>query len=117
MRSTQTGVSVLTTNIAVEDGYGENKKTYFTNVVIWKHTAEYISKYAKKGDKLVVEGRLTIRDYEKDDGKRYVTEIVADKVELYSKNKSDAAEQENNISEMTYVDDIGGLGSEDDMPF
>ena len=73
------GTPVATTSIAVNDGYGENKKTYFVNIVVWGKQAELFANNVLKGQKIWVNGKLTIRDYEAKDGtKRYVTEVVAD---------------------------------------
>ena len=73
------GTPVSTTSIAVNDGYGENKKTYFVNIVVWGKQAEFFANNVLKGQKIWVNGKLTIRDYEAKDGtKRYVTEVVAD---------------------------------------
>ena len=73
------GTPVATTSVAVNDGYGENKKTYFVNVVVWGKQAEFFANNVLKGQKVWVNGKLTIRDYEAKDGtKRYVTEVVAD---------------------------------------
>lgn len=116
LRSTGTGVSVMNVNIAVDDGYGENKKTYFPKIVIWRSSAEFVSRYGKKGDVLFVEGRLTINPYEKDGVTRYDTEIVAENVELHSKSRTEEA-TENNVIDMPPVDEIGGMGADDDLPF
>ena len=73
------GTPVATTSIAVNDGYGENKKTYFVNIVVWGKQAEFFANNVLKGQKVWVNGKLVIRDYEAKDGtKRYVTEVVAD---------------------------------------
>ena len=73
------GTPVATTSVAVNDGYGENKKTYFVNIVVWGKQAEFFANNVVKGQKVWVNGKLTIRDYEAKDGtKRYVTEVVAD---------------------------------------
>ena len=73
------GTPVATTSIAVNDGYGENKKTYFVNIVVWGKQAEFFANNVVKGQKVWVNGKLVIRDYEAKDGtKRYVTEVVAD---------------------------------------
>lgn len=92
------GTPVATTSIAVNDGYGENKKTYFVNIVVWGKQAEFFANNVVKGQKVWVNGKLTIRDYEAKDGtKRYVTEVVADMFDgvewaksnnTYSNNKS-----------------------------
>ena len=73
------GTPVATTSVAVNDGYGENKKTYFVNIVVWGKQAEFFANNVVKGQKVWVNGKLVIRDYEAKDGtKRYVTEVVAD---------------------------------------
>ena len=78
LRTTQSGKTVATLTIAVDDGYGENKKTYFHNVVVWGKGAEAVCSYTHKGSKIGVTGKLTSRTYEKDGQKRYITEVVAD---------------------------------------
>ena len=73
------GTPVATTSIAVNDGYGENKKTYFVNIVVWGKQAEFFANNVLKGQKVWVNGKLVIRDYEAKDGtKKYITEVVAD---------------------------------------
>ncbi len=47
------------------------------NIVAWNKTAEIIEKYLKKGNEIMVEGKLTSRSYETKEGdKRYITEVV-----------------------------------------
>lgn len=73
------GKAVSNFSIAVEDGFGDNKKAYFINIVVWGKSAEAVSNYTHKGSKIAVSGKLTNREYEAKDGtKRYTTEIVAD---------------------------------------
>ncbi len=84
-KQTPSGVSVTTFRIAVDRDF-KNKQTGekeadFLNIVAWRSTAEFVSKYFTKGRIAVVEGRIQIRNYTDKDGvKRYVTEIVADNV-------------------------------------
>ena len=57
------------------------KETDFIDVVAWRSTAEFVSKYFTKGRMAVVEGRLQIRDWtDKDGGKRRSAQVVADNV-------------------------------------
>ena len=49
LRYTNDGRAVCTINIAVDDGWGEKKQTYFPAIVLWRHNAEYIGKFAHKG--------------------------------------------------------------------
>ena len=79
IRYTQSGKAVCTFSIAVDDGYGENKKAYFFPVVVWGKTAETCGKSLAKGRKVAVTGKLTTRQYENNEGKKVtVFEIVAD---------------------------------------
>ena len=88
-----TGNSVTSFSMAVDDGFGDNKKTYFFNVVVWGKSAEAVANYTQKGSKVLVNGKLTTRSYDANDGtKRYVTEVVADSFNgiefLDNKNKN-----------------------------
>ena len=84
LRRTGTGTAVTSFSLAVDRDFksqsGE-KETDFIDIVAWRSTAEYVSKYFTKGRMAVVEGRLQIRDWtDKDGGKRRSAEVVADNV-------------------------------------
>ena len=75
--------------IAVNKGYGENKKTVWINIVALGKLAENCSKFLAKGRKVYVAGELDIREYDKPDGsKGYITEVVARDVEFLNSNES-----------------------------
>ena len=79
VRYTQSGKAVCTFSIAVNDGYGENKKAYFFPVVVWGKSAEACGNSLHKGSKVAVTGKLTSRQYENNEGKKVtVFEIIAD---------------------------------------
>ena len=84
LRRTQNGTAVTSFSIACDRDFksqnGE-KETDFIDVVAWRGTAEFVSKYFAKGRMAVVEGRLQIRDWtDRDGGKRRSAEVVADNV-------------------------------------
>ncbi len=85
LRHTQTGVSVASFTLAVDRDFksrdtGE-KATDFIDVVAWRNTAEFVSKYFFKGRLAVAEGRLQLRDWtDRDGNKRRSAEVVADNV-------------------------------------
>lgn len=82
VRYTASGKAVCTFSIAVNDGYGENKKAYFFPVVVWGKTAETCGNSLHKGSKVAVTGKLTSRQYDNKEGKKVtVVEIVADAFE------------------------------------
>ena len=82
LRRTNSGTAVASFTVAVDRDFksqsGE-KETDFIDVVAWRNTAEFVSKYFSKGRMAVVEGRLQIRDWtDKNGNKRRSAEIVAD---------------------------------------
>lgn len=112
-RYTPDGKAVTTFDIAVSDGYGEHKKTYWFKIVAWEKLAEVCADNLKKGRKVLVEGKLMTRSYETQDGqKRKVTEIVAGHVEFLDRAQ-EANSGENNSNQSG--DDLGI--NLDDLPF
>ena len=92
LRRTNTGTPVASFTLACDRDFGE-KETDFIEVVAWKNTAEFVSKYFGKGRMAVVSGRLQIRKWQDKDGnKRQTAEVVADNV-YFGDSKKD--EQEN----------------------
>ncbi len=85
LRTTPGGVTVATIRLAVDRDFknkqtGE-RETDFINVVAWRQTAEFVSRYFAKGRMAVVEGRLQIRPYtDRDGNKRTAAEVVAENV-------------------------------------
>lgn len=82
VRYTQTGKAVCSFSVAVDSGYGENKKADFVPVVVWDKLAEVCGNNLSKGRRVLVEGRLQIRDYEKDGQKRRAADVVAQNIEF-----------------------------------
>lgn len=71
----------LAVNRAYRDADGELKEdAQFFNVVAWGKTAELCTQYLNKGRGVLLEGRLNIRDYEREGERRWITEIVANRV-------------------------------------
>ena len=84
LRHTGNGTAVASFSIAVDRDFksqsGE-KETDFIDIVAWRSTAEFVSKYFSKGRMAVVEGRLQIRDWtDRDGGKHRSAEVVADNI-------------------------------------
>ena len=85
LRHTGSGIAVASLTLAVDRDFGsrENgeKETDFIDVVAWRQTGEFVSKYFSKGRMAVVSGRLQIRNWtDKEGGKRRSAEVVADNV-------------------------------------
>ena len=85
LRRTATGVAVASFSIAVDRDFGKTengeKETDFIDIVAWRQTAEFVSKYFAKGRMAVVSGRLQIRAWtDREGNKRRNAEVVADNV-------------------------------------
>ena len=84
LRRTQSGVSVTSFSLAVDrdfKGQSGERETDFIDIVAWRQTAEFVSKYFTKGRMAVVEGRLQIRDWkDKDGNNRRSAEVYAENV-------------------------------------
>lgn len=96
LRRTGSGTAVSSFSIAVDrdfKGQSGEKETDFIDIVAWRNTAEFVSKYFTKGRMAVVEGRLQIRDWkDKEGNNRRSAEVVADNVYFGdSKRDGDAA--------------------------
>ena len=82
LKQTPSGVSVTSFSVAVNRDYvkqGEERQTDFINVVAWRFTAEFITKYFKKGSPIIIRGAIQTRNYtDRDGNKRTAFEIVAD---------------------------------------
>ena len=84
LRYTSSGTPVASFSLAVDRDFaqkGEEKQTDFIDIVAWRSTAEFVSKYFTKGSMAAVSGRLQIRDWtDREGGKRRSAEVVADNV-------------------------------------
>ena len=96
LRRTNNGTSVTSFSIAVDRDFKAqdgSKETDFIDVVAWRQTAEFVSKYFAKGRMAVVDGRLQTRSYQDKTGsKRTAVEVVADNV-YFGDSKSDGAQK------------------------
>ena len=94
LRRTGSGVAVASFTLAVDRDFaaqGAEKETDFVDIVAWRNTAEFVSKYFAKGRMAVVTGRLQIRNWQDKDGnKRRSAEVVADNV-YFGDSKRDGA--------------------------
>lgn len=74
--------------------------TDWHNVVFYRGLAKVVERYVHKGDKLYVEGRIRYRSYDDQRGiKRYVTEVLAENMELLSPKSSSSSENTENVQE------------------
>ena len=116
LRHTPSGVAGASFRIAVDrdfkDKSGE-RQADFVNVIAWRATGEFVSKFFSKGRMAIVEGKLQSRNYEDKDGnKRYTLEVVADNVYFGDSKKDQEPEKEPEFHPpqfTEYQDDDGDL--------
>lgn len=92
LKKTESGKNVTNITLAVPRNYKNidgQYETDFIDCVMWNNVAESTTEYCHKGDLLGVKGRIQTRSYEKDEEKRYVTEVIAEKVTFLSSKKAD----------------------------
>jgi single-strand DNA-binding protein len=84
LKQTQTGTSVCSFSIAVNRRFSKNEQGQtvdFINIVAWRQSADFVCRYFKKGNPILVCGQLQTRTWTDNQGqKRYATEVVADEV-------------------------------------
>ena len=125
LRRTGSGTSVTSFSLACDRDFKSqsgDKETDFIEVVAWKNTAEFVSKYFSKGRMAVVEGRLQIRDWtDKAGNKRTTAEVVADNVYFADSKRSESNEnQKENFNALSgrLSDDFVPISEEDgEIPF
>ena len=130
LRTTSSNISFVRFSVAVDRAYqkqGTERQTDFINVVAWRQTADFVSRYFRKGQMIAVQGSIQTGSYEKDGVRRQTFEIVADNVSFCgSKNESGAATADRYPTpaaqpasfQNNSADDFAGVDAvEDDLPF
>lgn len=116
VRSTSAGFSTVNFTVAVNRNFKNKEGNYdadFLPCVAFRNTADFISKFFKKGSMISLDGRVQTRNYDAQDGtKRYVTEIVVENVEFVGgRNEGSSSNQPTN----DYVD-APSVAPVDEMP-
>lgn len=134
LRKTQSGLSVASFTVACDRRLSQEQRNNneqsadFINCVAWRGSADFLGKYARKGDTVGVEGRLQTRNYDRDGQRVYVTEVLANSVNLFhSKQTAQSQEQasyepqptqEPKPQQMSDFDCLPNVDvSPDDLPF
>lgn len=110
---TPSGVSVLNTTIAVDRDYkqGNEKVTDFIDLVIWRHNADYIEKYASKGTQIAVEGKMQSRKWQDREGNNRTSwEVQVDNVQIVNSKRDGAAP-----AGQSYSSQSGGFTEPEDL--
>ena len=125
LRYTPSNIPVTTFSIAVSRRYkaGEQAEADFINIVAWRQTAEFVTKYFQKGSMIGIEGSIQTRRYvDKETGKnRTAFEVVANNVQFVESKRdgvaapTDAQPGFSNAGAAEFTDLSGG--ADDDLPF
>ena len=114
LKQTPNGKQVCTFTLAV-DRPKVKDVTDFYNFVAWEHTADYVARYANKGDTVEVSGYLTARSYEDRSGaKRTAIEIKVDEAHIFRKLGQNAPEFTPNVPT---AEEWQESTKDDDLPF
>ena len=134
LRKTQSGLSVASFTVACDRRLSQEQRNNneqsadFINCVAWRGSADFLGKYARKGDTVGVEGKIQTRNYDRDGQRVYVTEVLANSVNLlHSKQTAQPQEQVSyepqatqrpkpqQMSDFDYLPNVEV--SSDDLPF
>lgn len=127
LRHTQSNIPVASFTLAVDRGFSKDKQqqtTDFINIVAWRGTAEFVSKWFSKGQLVAVSGRIQSRTYKDRDGNnRAAVEVVADEVFFAeSKKNNDSAGTMPGTGDFSESEPIQGdfeeiIGDDGELPF
>ena len=118
----QFSVGVTERGYTTKDGKVIEDVTNWMNVVAWRGLAEIVEKYTDKGSKVYIFGKLRNRSYDDNGVKKYITEIIAEEIELLDKKDNNgngsSAESTGISKENRGVEGTEGTdGIKDDLPF
>ena len=120
LKQTNSGTAVCSFSLAVNRKYQREGEAQadFINCTAWGKTAEFISKFFKKGSSLCIVGNIQVRSWQDQNGnKRYATEIIVDEA-LFVDSKSEGAPSGAYIPDAyTTPGNFETVGGDDDLPF
>ena len=128
LRTTPSGVSVTSFSIAVDRSYtkqGEDRATDFINLVAWRQSAEFITRYFRKGSMIAIEGSIQTRSYtDKDGNKRTAFEVLVNrasfcgsKSETGTGSRFDTPAAQGAAYTNASESDFESIVDDDDLPF
>lgn len=117
LKTTTSGVSVASFNVAVDRAYkqkGQERQTDFIPCVAWRSTAEFISKHFRKGQRIAVKGELQSRQYTANDGnQRKVLEVIVENAFFCESKNEPSLEMAAAMNSNQFEEVI----SDEDLPF
>lgn len=115
LRYTPTGIATTTFTLACDRPFKKDGQSEadFINIVTWRQAAEACANHLKKGNMAAVEGRIQVRNYENNEGRKvYVTEVVADNVRFLEPRNKPEKQQDPFEGEGNQID-----VKDEDLPF
>ena len=123
VKTTPNGQKVASFSIATTERYkdqqgNQQEKTEWHNIVAWKRLAEIIEQYVRKGSSLYIEGKLTTRSWDDQQGqKKYRTEVIASSIQMLG-GKNEGSQQAPQRQRQPQPEvDYGSLPADEDLPF
>ena len=118
LKQTATGISVCSFSIAVNRRFNKadqgQQNVDFINIVTWRQQAEFVSRYFKKGNPILVCGQLQTRTWTDNQGqKRYATEVIVDEANFVDSKTEDEAPSYRPQSEPRFEE----IKNDDNLPF
>ncbi len=126
LKQTQSGIAVTSFRIAVGRRFAKStdaQQADFIDIVCWRQTAEFVTRYFSKGKSILVCGSLQSRSWTDQNGnKRYATEVVADEVSFVEKKTNDmvpgpAGAAANAYSASPKEVEFSEMSADEDLPF
>lgn len=120
LKQTQSGVSTTTFQIAVNRKVGKEQEQQadFITCVAWRNTAEFISRYFKKGSSICIVGQILTRSWSDANGnKRYATEVLADEAFFVDNKAEGQAFVSPQAFQTPQAPKFEEISSDDDLPF
>ena len=122
LKYTQTGTAILRFSIATNRQWkdkesGEKKEAVdYHNIVFWGKLGELVSQFTDKGSRILIQGRLQTRSWEKDGVKRYSTEVIGSDFVTFDKKPVEKAVEEP-VEEPTKTEGVDEDINAEDIPF
>lgn len=126
LKATQSGVSVIRFQMAVDRNYqaqGQERQADFIDCMAWRQTAEFISRYFHKGDMIGIEGSIQTSNFtDKDGNKRKSVDVVANNVSFCGSKQQSNSNSNLNVAPPTYASADNSdfeeiVDEDDDLPF
>ena len=105
LKYSSSGTAILNLSVATNSKSKDVTKTDWHRVVAYQKLAETIAQYAQKGSQVYIEGRLQTRSYEKDGKKQFITEVIANQIQLLGGRGDQQSGQSNQSEEGWKTDD------------